>query len=202
MTVRIFSYGTLQLESVQRALFGRLVAMEDDVLTGYAAIPIETHSWAALNSGDLTLEEFDELYRSQNAEADDAKRIETIKQMQEIIFRDSPYLVTAYNTIGEAFRNDRFACFQPQPDPGGILLFQYGVHNYLNIRPTSEAGDCDGVSTALGADGVSASAGGGSDSDEGSNTAVLIVGGIVLGALVVGLGFWALLRRSSVADRE
>ena len=26
-----------------------------------AAIPIETHSWAALNSGDLTLEEFDEL---------------------------------------------------------------------------------------------------------------------------------------------
>lgn len=26
-----------------------------------AAIPVETHSWAALNSGDLTLEEFDEL---------------------------------------------------------------------------------------------------------------------------------------------
>jgi gamma-glutamylcyclotransferase (GGCT)/AIG2-like uncharacterized protein YtfP len=41
MTVRIFSYGTLQLDSVQRALFGRLVAMEDDVLRGYAAIPVE-----------------------------------------------------------------------------------------------------------------------------------------------------------------
>ena len=65
--------------------------------------------------------------------------------MQEILYEDSPYLVTAYTTIGEAFRSDRFACFQPQPDPGGILLFQYGVHNYLNMRPADEAGDCDGV---------------------------------------------------------
>ena len=146
--------------------------------------------------------EYDDLYAQQNGATDQTERADAVHRMQEILFADSPYLVTAYNTIGEAFRNDRFACFQPQPDPGGILLFQYGVHNYLNIRPVAEAGDCDGVSTALGAEGVSASAGGGSDSDEGSNTAVLVVGGIVLGALVVGLGFWALLRRSSVADRE
>jgi peptide/nickel transport system substrate-binding protein len=146
--------------------------------------------------------EYDDLYAQQNGATDQTERADAVQRMQEILFADSPYLVTAYNTIGEAFRNDRFACFQPQPDPGGILLFQYGVHNYLNIRPVAEAGDCDGVSTALGAEGVSASAGGGSDSDEGSNSAVLVVGGIVLGALVVGLGFWALLRRSSVADRE
>ena len=63
-------------------------------------------------------EEFDELYASQNAEVDDEKRIETIKQMQEIIFRDSPYLVTAYTTTARRVRTDRFACFQPQPDPG------------------------------------------------------------------------------------
>ena len=59
--------------------------------------------------------------------------------------------MTAYTTIGEAYRSDRWACFQPQPDPGGILLFQYGIHNYLSIRPADEAGDCDGVTTALGA---------------------------------------------------
>ena len=53
---------------------------------------------------------------------------------------------TAYTTIGEAVRSDRFACFQPQPDPGGVWLVQYGVHNYTTCcaRPT-EAGDCDGV---------------------------------------------------------
>ena len=41
MTLPIFSYGTLQMEKVQRALFGRLVAMEDDVLLGYRTVAIE-----------------------------------------------------------------------------------------------------------------------------------------------------------------
>lgn len=36
----LFSYGTLQLESVQRSQFGRLLEGVDDVLHGYAAIDI------------------------------------------------------------------------------------------------------------------------------------------------------------------
>ena len=61
---------------------------------------------------------------------DQATRAEIVKQMQEMLYADAPYIVTAYTTIGEAFRSDRFACFQPQPDPGGVWLFQYGAHNY------------------------------------------------------------------------
>lgn len=38
--VRLFSYGTLQMEKVQRALFGRLIAMEDDVLHGWRIVEI------------------------------------------------------------------------------------------------------------------------------------------------------------------
>ena len=72
-------------------------------------------------------EEYDDLYQQQHVEMDDAARAEIVKQMQELLYRDAPYLVTAYSSIGEAFRSDRFACFQPQPDPGGIWLFQYGV---------------------------------------------------------------------------
>ena len=71
---------------------------------------------------------------------DDAARAEIVKQMQDLLYRDAPYLVTAYSSIGEAFRSDRFACLQPQPDPGGIWLVQYGVQNYLNVRPTAEPG--------------------------------------------------------------
>lgn len=41
MAVRIFSYGTLQMPRVQRELFGRLVAMDDDALLGFEAAPIE-----------------------------------------------------------------------------------------------------------------------------------------------------------------
>jgi peptide/nickel transport system substrate-binding protein len=141
-------------------------------------------------------EEYDELYESQNAEVDDAKRIETIKQMQEIIYRDAPYLVTAYTKYGQAVRTDRFACFQPQPDPGGVLLVQYGSFNYTLLRPADEAGDCDGIESAVGASSSS-----GEDDDGGGSTA-LIVGGVVLAVLVIAGGVFAMRRRSSADARE
>jgi len=142
-------------------------------------------------------EEYDELYRSQNAEVDDELRIETIKQMQEIIFRDSPYLVTAYTTYGQAVRTDRFACFRPQPDPGGVLLVQYGAFNYRFLRPADEAGDCDGVASAVGASDASA----GGDDDGGGSTALLVGGGALVVLLVAG-GAVAMRRRASADARE
>jgi peptide/nickel transport system substrate-binding protein len=142
--------------------------------------------------------EYDALYTQQNGATDDAQRADAVKQMQEMLFNDSPYLVTAYNTIGEAYRSDRFACFQPQPDPGGILLFQYGVHNYLNVRPADQAGDCDGVASAQ----EPAAASSAPKDDGGSSTTVVVVGLALLGALVLGGGVWALRRRTSAADRE
>ncbi|WP_404338192.1 gamma-glutamylcyclotransferase family protein [Sphingomonas sp. MMS12-HWE2-04] len=41
MTERLFSYGTLQLESVQQAQFGRLLEGEDDMLHGYRVVDIQ-----------------------------------------------------------------------------------------------------------------------------------------------------------------
>ena len=69
-----------------------------------------------------------------------ATRQDLVKQMQEILYRDAPYLVTAYCSIGEALRSDRFACFQPQPDPGGVWLIQYGSTTTSTcVRPTRPA---------------------------------------------------------------
>ncbi len=151
--------------------------------------------------------EYDQLYSDQGGATDDAARQQDVVKMQQILFNDSPYLITEYNTYGEAFRSDRFACFEPQPDPGGILLFQYGVHNYLNIRPADQAGDCDGISTALGAQAVDgsgkpAAAGAGGGSNEDSSTPFVVGGAVVLAALLLGGGGWALRRRSTSADRE
>ena len=143
-------------------------------------------------------EEYDALYASQNSETDDDARLETIKRMQEIIFRDSPYLVTAYSGDGQAVRTDRFACFQPQPDPGGTLLVQYGAFNYRLVRPAAEAGDCDGIASAIGAS-TSSSAG---EDDDGGGSALLIGGGVVVLLLVAGGGVVAMRRRSSTDDRE
>jgi peptide/nickel transport system substrate-binding protein len=148
-------------------------------------------------------EEYDTLYQQQNGESDDATRQDLVKQMQELYYYNAPYLVTAYTSVAEAFRSDRWACLQPQPDPGGILLIQYGIHNYLSVRPADEAGDCDGVATALGVEGSpSAGGGGGGTDDESSSTGVLVGGGVLLAALVLGGGVFAMRRRGTAADRE
>ena len=57
--------------------------------------------------------------------------------MQQMLYDDAPYLVTAYSAIGEAYRSDRFTGFVPQPNPGGVLLLQYGHANYLNLKPVT-----------------------------------------------------------------
>ncbi len=141
-------------------------------------------------------EEYDTLYEQQNREMDEATRQDLVKQMQELYYYNAPYLVTAYSSVAEAFRSDRWACFQPQPDPGGILLFQYGISNYLNMRPAAEAGDCGGVTSALGA------TEGSSAGDDGGSTAVVVGGLALLGVLVVGGVVWMVRRRSTAADRE
>jgi peptide/nickel transport system substrate-binding protein len=150
-------------------------------------------------------EEYDALYEQQHVEMDDAARQDQVKQMQEILYRDAPYLVTAYSSVGQAFRSDRFACFQPQPDPGGVWLMQYGSNNYVNLRPAADAGDCDGIATAVGAvtgsGGSGGTSGGGSD-DEGMSTGAMIGIGVLAGIAVVGGGMVLMRRRATVDDRE
>jgi peptide/nickel transport system substrate-binding protein len=143
-------------------------------------------------------QQYDAMYKQQNREMDKAKRVAIVKQMQELLFQESPYLVTAYTTIGEAVRTDRFACFQPQPDPGGVMLIQYGAHNYSSLRPAAQAGDCDGVTSAIGANASANS----SDSASSSNTGVWIGIGIVLVLLIGGGVFVAVRRRGTAGERE
>lgn len=129
-------------------------------------------------------EEYDRLYQEQHSATDDEERAEIIKRMQEILYMDAPYLVNAYNTVGEAWRSDRFEGFRPQPDPGGVMLISYGVENYVNIKPVSEDGEA----------GSSASSGNGA-----------VVGGVVAGVVVLGLAGVLLARRrgsTTADDRE
>ena len=149
--------------------------------------------------------DYDALYDAQHVEMDDAKRQDDVKQMQEILYQDAPYLVTAYSSIGEAFRSDRFACFQPQPDPGGVWIQQYGSANYLNVRPAADAGDCGGLEDAVGAvtgTGTSSTGGSGGSDDGGSNNGAMIGLGIAAGLAVVGGGIVLMRRRATVGDRE
>lgn len=153
-------------------------------------------------------EEYDRLYEQQNQAVDEAERVEMVKRMQEILYYDAPYLVTAYGSTGEAIRSDRWACYRPQADPGGIWLFQYGVTNYLEMRPADQAGDCDGVASAVGAvaegedDGDATPVGGAADTDETSSSWVLPVMGVLAVALVAFGILWPFRRRATAGERE
>lgn len=93
---------------------------------------------------------YDALFEKQAAETDPTARIAIEKQMQQILYDDSPYIVTYYYDDLEAYRTDRFTGFVPQPDPNGALIFQYGTYTYENLTPISAADvPGGGASTAL-----------------------------------------------------
>ena len=99
---------------------------------------------------------YDKLYTEQNQATDQAKREAIVSKMQQMLYDDAPYLVTVYNQIGEAYRSDRWEGFVPQPDPGGVLLFQYGHANYLNLAPVGTTVRGDGRRVQLGQTGSTA----------------------------------------------
>ena len=127
-------------------------------------------------------DEYDKLYKEQQTTIDDAARAETVKRMQEIAYMDAPYIVTMYSTIGEAWRNDRFEGFVPQPNPGGVMIMQYGVRNYINIKPVSGGTSDDGnVNGAL--------------------VGAAVAGGVALAALA-GVLLFRRRDRATAEDRE
>jgi peptide/nickel transport system substrate-binding protein len=135
---------------------------------------------------------FDKLYARQHSELDAAKRQAEIKKMQQILYRDAPYLVTVYDQTGEAYRSDRFHGFAPQPNPGGVLLFQFGVSNYLNLKVGPDPGSSTAASAGSSGAGIQ------------NTTAVivLIVAGLCIFAMGASLGGWAGYRKATVDYRE
>ena len=127
--------------------------------------------------------EYDALFTAQSTETDPAKRIEIVKQMQQILYDDWPYAINYYYDNLVAYRSDRFEGFIPQPAPDGSYLFQYGTWTYENLKPVQAAD--------------SGQAGGGSSP--------AVIGGIVAAVAVLGGLALLLLRRNRTAgadDRE
>ncbi|HKO84862.1 MAG TPA: ABC transporter substrate-binding protein [Actinomycetota bacterium] len=124
---------------------------------------------------------YDKLYQQQKVTIDPAKRAEIVKQMQRMLYVDAPYVVTFYYDDLQAYRSDRFTGFRPQPDPGGVVLFEYGIYSYLNIT-TPQAAAASG--------------------DDGGSGVPLIP--IAAGVAVVGAAgvLVALRRRSTQDERE
>jgi peptide/nickel transport system substrate-binding protein len=127
--------------------------------------------------------EYDKLYQEQKLETDQGKRADIVKAMQQMLFDSNAYVVTVYYDNPTAYRSDRWTNFTPQPEPDGVLLFQYGTWSYQSLEP------------------VSADSGGSTSSSGGVNPALIVVGvlaavGLVLGGVMIGR------RRTSDDDVE
>ncbi len=133
---------------------------------------------------------YDKLYTAQHSEMDQATREDMVKQMQQMLFMDAPYLVTTYGGNVEAYRSDRFTCFTPQPNPGGVLLFQYGAYNYVHAAPVGS-----GVCSSADATAASAS------SSSGISMVAWVVGAVVVVAVLAGALVLALRRRATAGQR-
>ena len=144
--------------------------------------------------------EYDKLYEEQALETDQAKRAEIVKQMQQMLYDDVPYVVTVYYDNLEAYRSDRFTGFVGQPEGSGSLLFQYGTYSYANVQPVSQGTSASPGATA--SPGASGGAGTSTEPASGgiSGLVVVIIGVAVL--LLIAVVAITMIRRRGTEDRE
>jgi peptide/nickel transport system substrate-binding protein len=124
--------------------------------------------------------QFDSLYAQQLSQMDAGQRTQDVKQLEAMFYQQAPEITLLYPNVLEAYRSDKFAPFQVQPDPGGAIMAQNGYWGYLSATP------------------VAAAAGGGG----GGNTGLVIGIVVVVVVVIVVVVLVMVRRRSAVADRE
>lgn len=121
---------------------------------------------------------YDSLYAKQLSDMNPTSRVGDVKQLESLFYQQVPEVTLLYPNVLEAYRSDRFAPFQVQPDPGGSIMAQNGYWGYLSATPITSSG--------------------GSGGDTG-----LIIGIVIAVVVIAGLGTVIVLRRrSTAADRE
>jgi len=78
---------------------------------------------------------YDELYEAQMREMDEAKRIELVQEMQQILYEESPYLIYIHDDYVQAIRSDKWTGYAAIPSENGGLFYNLTFNNYMNIRP-------------------------------------------------------------------
>jgi peptide/nickel transport system substrate-binding protein len=83
--------------------------------------------------------EYDQLYNEQSSMLDDVKRKEIIDRMQQILYEESPYIVTVYSNDLEAFNTAKWEGYKASPAEVGNMLFppygNAGNENFMLIQP-------------------------------------------------------------------
>jgi peptide/nickel transport system substrate-binding protein len=124
---------------------------------------------------------YDDLYKKQLTETDDAKRAGYVKQAQARLYSQFPTIVLDYQNALEAYRSDKFSGFTTQPQPKGAILEQTG---YWGVYGATPAGTTNAADSGSG------------------NTVLWIVLGAVVVVVLVGGGIMLGRRGKTAEDRE
>jgi peptide/nickel transport system substrate-binding protein len=96
--------------------------------------------------------QYDDLYQQQSQELDPQKRKQIAYQMEEIFYKDSPYIVLCYTKLLEGWNTDKWEGWTRVPQPNGAVAFiSDNVSNYYKVGPKAAetATTSGGSNTAL-----------------------------------------------------
>jgi peptide/nickel transport system substrate-binding protein len=79
--------------------------------------------------------EYDRLYAEQTVEIDDAKRIEMVHEMQQIMLDELPYIIPYYQLEVQAFRNDRFTNWPVPAEGSNSILYLQDPVSLTVVQP-------------------------------------------------------------------
>ena len=83
---------------------------------------------------------YDKLYVQQAQAVELAKRQQIITQMQQILYRESPYVILWYNVNVQAFRTDKWTGYSSVPSGGNGAAFRNMLRtSYIDLRPVAAA---------------------------------------------------------------
>jgi peptide/nickel transport system substrate-binding protein len=82
--------------------------------------------------------EYDNLYKEQQTTLDESERQAIVREMQQIIYRDTPEIVLWYPNSFEAWRSDRWEGFERWPEPDGAV-FWANPYSAISVRPITDA---------------------------------------------------------------
>ena len=131
----------------------------------------QIEAWSDCNFSD---ERYDELYESQEQEADLPTRLAAVHEMQEIVYAQCPYIPLIYPLTREV-HSAAWEGWVKQPEGTGSIWNRY---SYLQVHPVTATQESSGASTGL------------------------IVGVVVVAAIVVAAGLVLVRRRRGRRSEE
>ena len=104
--------------------------------------------FAGLSDSFYCNKDYDALYEKQASQIDPAQRAETVKQMQQMLYDDAPYVAHLVLRRPQAY-SDKWTGFVAAARAAAALLFQYGTYSYRNIERKKATAAAAGAAAGL-----------------------------------------------------